>query len=542
MRANKTLLAAALLAASAAQLSAQSAADGISLAGGYDLRGTARFMSMGGAFGALGGDLSTLTQNPAGLGIYRSSDIGVSMNIDIQSSKMDGQGSATSIDQTKVTMPNLGYVGAWSTGSDVMPYFNWGFTYGRVKSFDRQYAGRINSLNGSLTDYVAAFTSAEGWTGSELESGQGKDPYFGSYAPWMSILFYNGCLINPLGSDSFQGLTTQGGSAQGYANVQERGYVDEYSINLGGNFSNTVFWGLGVGIKDIAFSQWAYWGEDVSGAQVPYQATSGGAVTVKHGSGGYDLDSYKHIWGSGVDVKLGVIYKPINELRLGLAVHTPTWYNLEQVGSAEVNCDFTTVNAEQFSYRTWTGNGQDDYFQWNFDTPWKIIASAAGVIGQKGLVSLDYEWTGYNKMRIESNGGYRFPVQQEDVTNYTTPTSTVRIGAEYRLTPSFSVRAGYVYSSSPTKSVADVNALNASDYNMDTDGPDDTETTPSYVLPRQTQYVTVGIGWKYKMLYLDAAYVHRNRVSDYYAWSTSTQPLRLTQNDNNIVLTAGLRF
>ncbi len=69
-------------------VSAQSAIDAYSLSQG-DLRGTARFMSMAGAFGALGGDLSTLNQNPAGIGVYRSSEIGVTVDFDMQSMKTD---------------------------------------------------------------------------------------------------------------------------------------------------------------------------------------------------------------------------------------------------------------------------------------------------------------------------------------------------------------------------------------------------------------------------------------------------------------------
>ena len=77
-----------------------------------ELRGTARFMSMGGAFGALGGDLSTLNQNPAGIGVYRGSEIGVTLDIDIQGSKFTpNQGQSSTMSQTKVACNDFGYVG-----------------------------------------------------------------------------------------------------------------------------------------------------------------------------------------------------------------------------------------------------------------------------------------------------------------------------------------------------------------------------------------------------------------------------------------------
>lgn len=171
----------------------------------YDLRGTARFMSMGGAFGALGGDLSTLNQNPGGIGVYRKSEVGVTVDIDMQSTKTTSNTNSMSTDQTKVYCNNLGYIGSIYTGSNVMPYFQWGVSYGRAASFDRHYRGVSNQMNGSLTNYIAGYTANEGWQ-SNLLSNTNKN-YYSYNAPWMSMLAYNSYIINaPNGSTSYQGL------------------------------------------------------------------------------------------------------------------------------------------------------------------------------------------------------------------------------------------------------------------------------------------------------------------------------------------------
>lgn len=117
----------ALAALSAAPLlgNAQAAVDLYNLSR-PDMRGTARFMSMGGAFTALGGDLSSLNQNPAGIGIYRSSEVGLTLNLDFQSSKTDAQGLSTSDDQTKFTFNNFGYIGTIRLNSESCPTFSWG--------------------------------------------------------------------------------------------------------------------------------------------------------------------------------------------------------------------------------------------------------------------------------------------------------------------------------------------------------------------------------------------------------------------------------
>ena len=110
-----------------------------------ELRGTARFMSMGGAFGALGGDLSTLNQNPAGIGVYRGSEIGVTLDIDIQGSKFTpNQGQSSTMSQTKVACNDFGYVGTTQLFNDIMQTFSWGASYSRRVSIDRVYSGYVS--------------------------------------------------------------------------------------------------------------------------------------------------------------------------------------------------------------------------------------------------------------------------------------------------------------------------------------------------------------------------------------------------------------
>ncbi|MDE6783368.1 MAG: hypothetical protein K2J17_06575, partial [Paramuribaculum sp.] len=162
----------------------------------YDLRGTARFMSMAGAFGALGGDLSSLNQNPAGIGVYRKNEIGFTLDIDMQSVKAPvlandnktwGQNSTS---QTKALVPNVGYIGVAYTGSNVMPVFQWGFSYGRTASFNRRYSGTLD-MNGSLSNLIAGNTTYDGFTTDQLTAGNGTNYWGAGHAPWMSHLAYN---------------------------------------------------------------------------------------------------------------------------------------------------------------------------------------------------------------------------------------------------------------------------------------------------------------------------------------------------------------
>jgi len=237
MKMNKKLVAIALCALPMAAV-AQDAFDVLQNSQ-TELRGTSRFMSMAGAFGALGGDISALNQNPGGIGVYRSSDIGITFSLDINNSKQDG--AADGVSQTKFNVNNVGYVGAARLNSEVMPNINWGFTYNRINSFNRHYRGGINDIQSSMSNFIADQVNQAGYTEDDLAYGDNYDPYFNSYAPWIGIAAYNAYAIN---GQNGQLVGIADGYSSGYSDFEviEKGHTDEYSFNFGGNIKN-VFTG-----------------------------------------------------------------------------------------------------------------------------------------------------------------------------------------------------------------------------------------------------------------------------------------------------------
>lgn len=554
---HKSMVIAAIAAAIPATGAAQAAVDVYNLSR-PDLRGTARFMSMGGAFTALGGDLSSLNQNPAGLGIYRSSEVGLTLNLDFQSSSTSTQGLVTKDKQTKFTFNNFGYVGSFHLNSEACPTFSFGLSYERVQSFDRVFRGRIGNLGGaSLSNYVAAMTNNEGWTANDLAFSNGYNPYTDSYAPWMSILAYEGYMINDMyNSDgSFGGFSgLMGDDSRGSASyqVREKGYVDEYSIDFGGNVYNTVYWGIGFGITDINYTQQSFYEENLDDAYIAAENKADGYYDIVRGQADYRLTNYLNSNGTGFNVKLGVIVKPINELRIGFAVHTPTWYQMTDSYWGALGYDYRPTGAYASDYNdNFTGSGGNNvpetnygitsYNDYNMRTPWRIMAGVAGVIGGQGIISMDYEYRGNQSMQVSDVDGYVYEDVKDDVKAYYKGTSTLRLGAEYRVTPQFSLRVGYSYEWSGVNKEAANDGLN-----IWTAG-----TIPSYSFDNDTQYVTAGLGYRYGGFYADLAYVNRKRDTTWHAFSPivvgetireSSPQAKLTDTRNQVVLSLGYKF
>lgn len=552
---------------------AQSAIDGFRFSQ-PDLKGTARYMGMGGAFGALGGDLSSISTNPAGIGVYRRNEIGITMDVDMQSATSDAQGVKNTQNQTKVLLNDVGGVATWNLMNSTMPNLNVGFTYNRMASFNSHYVGAIPQLSNSLTDYIAGITNVEGLTVGDLVADSSFDPYNppqnSVYIPWLSVLGYNSFFISPMGDEDQPRWMGQWGantSGSGMFDVLTSGGANEYNIAIGGNIANKVFWGLDFGIVDMSYNMTAHWGENLEDAVV--QDIYG---NFKNTSANWDMTNFYHASATGYNIKVGLIYKPIQELRLGLSFASPTWYSVNESYMATTNFKYPNIeyldpedpNSKPYAV---TNDGQWGLNSYNFRTPWKLTASAAGVIGRNLIISADVEWQKYNKMRFYygDNNNYDYGYDDwypyasifdqpsdpwwrtnDDIETYYKTTTTVRLGLEYRVTPRFSIRAGYSYVSSPvSKAMKDDNLS----LPVTTSG-----TMPNYRNDNSTNYITCGLGYNFNNFYIDGAFVYKRLSSTYHAYTfdpgsemydippMASPTSKLSLINSQIILSAGFRF
>ena len=511
-----------------------------------ELRGTSRFQSMAGAFGALGGDLSVLTQNPGGIGVYRSSDLGITLGLDFNSTKA----GVNTTNETKFNVNNVGYIGAIRLDSEAVPNLNFGFTYNRLNSFNRHYVGGVANIPSSMSNYIAdAFVNVPGFTDGDLYWTDDFDPYFDGYAPWAAVTTFdmktnNGGYVGIINSNGgyMQGLYGPGTTGNAYYEVDERGHADEYNIAFGGNFANKVYWGLDFGILDLDYRSVQAYEEDLTSAYVMVDDEDLFLSDISNVGTRADwgLYNYLHTEGTGVNFKLGLIWKPIQQLRIGAAFHTPTYYDMRDTYYVESMLDAYQDGNQLYRASKGSNDGYDYSSTYTIKTPWRFIGSLAGVVGTNGIISLDYEYVANETMRIGDDRGNDYPDVTANVQDYFKPSHIIRIGGEWRLNPNWSLRAGYSYKTTQVeKGVDDY------EYNISTVG-----TNPAYQYDNTVQHITCGVGYRYKSFYTDLAYVHKMRESVYNAFSPINDNFGyepnvsadVTDHNNRISLTLGMRF
>ena len=502
-----------------------------------DITGTARYMGMAGAFGALGGDASAIKDNPAGLGIYRSSEMTCTLNYLNQNSSSSWNDTKGSDVYNGLGFNNLAYIYAkpthrYETENTGFLSSNWSFSFNRLKNFDRN-----SNINGakqasSITDYMGYFTGKI--TSADMSfTDPVYDPYQNVDIPWISIIGSDGHLINETvtsGISSWNSVLNTGENVIPSFNIQERGSIDEYSIGWAGNFSNNLYFGTNMNMQGINYSKISQYKESFE---------NGGGMT---------LSNTLTTMGLGINLNAGIIYQPMDAFRMGFSVHTPSVYYMTDVNYA--NLDY---------YLTPTSNGNFDSPSatnvYLLSSPWKFNASAAIILGQKGLISGEYA--------ISYNTGAYFLDKNNSTQNYTDenngiPTmlkdvKTLKIGAEYKYSKNLAFRIGYANMSAGTNPLADKLLR-----------PNTTRTDLEYLINNSTNFITAGIGYRKSGWFIDAAFVYKIENETFYSYNsfakdlltnmqkrfpTETDLTKLMVNpanvntiSNNIVITAGFKF
>ncbi len=489
-----------------------------------DLHGTARFSSMAGAFGALGGDISTMATNPAGIGIYRSSEVVATLNLSSIKANSDLSGSKIDQSKTKFNFDNIAYVGYFPTGNySGIKGWNVGFAYNRVKNYARSYRTK-GKPGSSLSDYIAALTNDlaignSDYTGDNLWLTDKHDP-FNSNLNHISVAGYSGGLI---GADD---PNVRGGFFNPFSAIQqaelevvERGAIDQYDFVLATNVSDIVFLGATFVLTDIDYGYNSFFREDFNNNEYS------------------EMYNSLNTEGNGYSFNVGAIVRPLEYLRLGVAYNSPTWYKLT---------DFSYVEAGSFIpgdieiEPVYNNPAPKDY---KLKTNDRWIFSAAGFIGQYGLISVDYELNNYKNMSLSNYNGFEMSGPNDNIKQAFGTFGTLRIGAEAKITPQFAVRAGGAWANSPIKSHIKENTQEV--YVAG--------TIPHYAIDKGVNYYTVGFGYRFTPnFYADLACVYKTHKEDVYSFSRIydpelkkdilSTPATMKTNTTRVSLTFGYKF
>ena len=496
--------------------------------------GTARSMAMAGAFTSLGGDLSSMGINPAGLAMFRHNEISISPMMGSQNSTNSAQDWGDN-QQSRFAISNFSTTFKLYEGSSSnLVSLNVGLGYNRVADFNYRYgysslSAPSDSPYRSIND---AFVRQLGQGGVFPDNDGALNYAFGDAYYWGGILAYNNWLIDAE-RDEFGDYWTSANTLGVNANVghtvgvESKGSIGEYQVALAANFNNTLYVGGTIGIQYVHWDRQFYYGEDyIYNGQQPVYADG---TPIAEPAEWLDYNQAVEMSGAGVNFKLGAIYRPFPALRLGAAIHTPTYYALDRTYQAYMGSNYnpngdTTLPLEDMGEQTW-----------DFVSPTRLMFGASYTFGRMAVVSVDYERTWYNGMRVK-NIPDGFDLSEEDYraefkANYK-GANTLRIGAEIKPLSVVSLRAGYGISDAMLRNDKELY------YN----------TPTTY----KTTCISAGLGFQLGAVSLDLAYQYiKNEQTQYmlfYAFDDtgyfdSASPTYKTDFERNYVtLTMGYKF
>lgn len=409
--------------------------------------GTARSMAMGNASVALGGDLGTISINPASTGVFRFSEASFTPSLSFNSSKADYLGTRSSNNRTRFGVSNFGYVGTFETGRTNRGLINWnlGVVYNKVNDFNSRMSASGKTSSSSWLSAMAANT--DGTDAKSMDITDNYNPFFSSRAPWSAILSWNTSLIDTLSTPSgmqgnlFKGATENidgsvfkiGGELNQNFVKESSGNVAEVILNFGGNISDKLFFGVNVGIQSIWYKYYEEYSESATDSR-----------NFQTGFNSFSKSYNIRTSGTGVNLKAGLIYLPVAGLRLGASISTPTWMYLHDEWEENIVADFSAINGKPAYFQKLAS--PLGVFDYRLNTPFRWNVGAAYTFGKIGVLSVDFEQTDYSNMKLlEKDRPNTFNTENSDIRNTFTTSNIIRAGGEIRFTPAFALRAGYQY-------------------------------------------------------------------------------------------------
>ncbi len=444
--------------------------------------GTTRSISMGGALGAVGGDLAAGSLNPAGLGIMRSGEFSFTADYNAWSSKAWYLGNNMSDNGFKMGFSQFGVAMPMKFKNEGSPLtgITFGIGYNKLKDYGQNITIKGENNGNSMVD---------GFVESANQSNGQWDPFTDGLA-WETYL---------IDYDSTTGRYFSDFDNAHYGEIQKRtvstrGALGEYDFSMGMNFSDKFYFGATLGVQKANYSEvWEHSEEDTKEVIDFFNA--------------FTFRNSLTTIGTGVNLKLGIIARPLDFLRVGASIQTPTVLKMKDDFRSSMSTD---LNDGQ-PIHTYDESGNYDY---SVITPFKAAGSLALIFKQYGLISVDYEYIDYSTGRLRSTD-YDFFTENEAVTARFKPASNLRIGGELVVMGSYYVRGGYAIYGSPYVS-GEPNA------------------------GKNLNIFSGGVGYRDKQYYFDLGFAHAGWEQSYFLYGSNAADV--TNGQTRFSATLGFKF
>ena len=407
--------------------------------GQTNLTGTARFRAMSGAFGALGGDLSSISVNPAGSAVFINNQLGFTLtNFDKKNeSNYFGTQRTDKNNDFKLNQVGAVFVFHNERNSDKWKKLSFGVNYENINNFDNF----INIIGTNPTNSIGNYFTyhANGIPLNILESSNfsnlnnsGQQAYLG----------FQSFVINPVTTDQnntqYVSNVTPGGNYIHKNTNLTTGYNSKISFNAASSYNNKLYFGLNLNTHFIDYRQSSSFTEN-----------NNNSLTQNYNVTQIQFNNELYSYGSGFSFQLGTIAKLNNTIRVGLSYESPTWYEISDQLTQNISAISSNIT-ENLPPDVVDPRVTNNFAPYRLQTPSKWTGSLALVLAKKGLISIDYTLKDYSNTKFKPLNDSHFIGLNNFLANTLANTNEIRIGGEYKI-KAVSLRAGYRYEQSPYK-------------------------------------------------------------------------------------------
>jgi len=487
----------------------------------FPQHGSARNMAIGGAMGSLGGDISALFVNPAGLGLYKTREVVFSPGFMFNNNKADFRGTDTKSKKSGFDIGTSGFVIGFNSPNS--KWTNQAFSIGINQTANFNNYVSYGGLN-DQSSYAEQYAEQLSQSGLNINKGLNEPGFAYGTSPaiytYLIDAFPNGTNGDSVIKALPEFLLEKGIALNQQKTIETKGGIYELALGYAANMDDKLYIGGSLGIPIVNYQRFTRYKEsDPSGDP-------------NNNFDSFEMNDNLTTKGFGINGKLGIIFKPKDAVRLGLAIHTPTFYTLTDRETTDLTANTENYNGIIKASSTLFTGGQEGKTLYTATTAWKAIVSGSYVFRevndtrrQRAFVTADIEYAGYPGSSYKADGEN---ITSEDVQYYNDLKSIIkdsyksainyRLGGELKL-HTVMFRLGGAYYSNPYNKKQNLNAHLAQ--------------------------VSGGLGYRNHGVFVDLTYVHNLNKDASFPYRLSDKPNTYALQQNmrgNVVMSVGFKL